>query len=160
MWLFVFYYCGLTFCLFPWKYSLQRVAYFRKGENYLHWTMILPTFFFIFPPGLPPCSWNWQAGVISVFVTWMNFIFVLNRYSSFSPMSSLLLWPPHSSDVRTYHAYPYYSLMTFFEAIINAKTNYHVGKHKIFWDLKTMLSCFKHYTERCIGFEHVKKKHE
>ncbi|XP_072032763.1 transient receptor potential cation channel subfamily A member 1-like [Amphiura filiformis] len=59
------------------------IAYFRRPEHLLHWSMFIPTFLFVFPPVLAPCAWHWAWGAVAVFVTWMNFIFVLNRFDFF-----------------------------------------------------------------------------
>ncbi|XP_072042762.1 transient receptor potential cation channel subfamily A member 1-like [Amphiura filiformis] len=56
------------------------IAYFRRLEHYLNWSMFIPTFFFALPP---LCDLQWACGAVAVFVTWMNFIFVLNRFDFF-----------------------------------------------------------------------------
>ncbi|XP_072034633.1 uncharacterized protein [Amphiura filiformis] len=60
-----------------------RLQYWKRPDNYLHWAMFIVTFTFVFPPYLAPCDVHWVAGTIAVFVTWMNFIFVLNRFDFF-----------------------------------------------------------------------------
>ncbi|XP_072042795.1 transient receptor potential cation channel subfamily A member 1-like [Amphiura filiformis] len=59
------------------------IAYFRRPEHYLNWSMFIPTFLFVLPSESGPCAWHWAWGTVAVFVTWMNFIFVLNRFDFF-----------------------------------------------------------------------------
>ncbi|XP_072018517.1 transient receptor potential cation channel subfamily A member 1-like isoform X2 [Amphiura filiformis] len=61
----------------------QPIAYVRTMESWLKWTLYVTVFNFIYPPAELPCDSNWAWGALAVFVTWMNFIFILQRFDFF-----------------------------------------------------------------------------
>ena len=65
----------------------QRGRYFMKGNNYLEWTLYLSTIVFMLDFLIAEDSvtfkQKWNAGAISVFLTWVNLLLFLTRFPYF-----------------------------------------------------------------------------
>ena len=66
---------------------IQRGRYFLKGNNYLEWTLYISTMVFMldFLIDKDAITFNqkWNAGAISVFLTWINLLLFLTRFPYF-----------------------------------------------------------------------------
>ena len=66
---------------------IQRLRYFRKGNNYLEWTLYISTIVFMLnfwiDTNLVNFTQKWTAGAISVFLTWVNLLLFLTRFPYF-----------------------------------------------------------------------------
>ena len=60
----------------------QGLMYFKSSESYLHWCLFIPSFLFVWPPYLAPCDIQWIWSTLAVAMSWVNIIFVLNRYDA------------------------------------------------------------------------------
>eukprot|EP00112_Aurelia_sp_Birch-Aquarium-sp1_P021380 Seg575.4 transcript_id=Seg575.4/GoldUCD/mRNA.D3Y31 product="Transient receptor potential cation channel subfamily A member 1" protein_id=Seg575.4/GoldUCD/D3Y31 len=65
----------------------QRKKYFRQGINYLEWVLYLSTLVFMFDFLIPSAkisfAQKWNAGAISVLLTWINLLLFLTRFPYF-----------------------------------------------------------------------------
>ena len=65
----------------------QRKKYFRQGINYLEWILYMSTLVFMFDfllsSNVISFRQKWNAGAISVLLTWINLLLFLTRFPYF-----------------------------------------------------------------------------
>lgn len=66
---------------------IQKGRYFLKGNNYLEWTLYISTMVFmldfLIDKDAITFTQKWNAGAISVFLTWVNLLLFLTRFPYF-----------------------------------------------------------------------------
>ncbi|XP_067108613.1 transient receptor potential cation channel subfamily A member 1-like [Osmerus mordax] len=62
----------------------QRSRYFHDRTNLLDWSAALSSLVFVVPLLLDQKdTWHWQAGALAVLISWLNFLFYLQRFERF-----------------------------------------------------------------------------
>ncbi|XP_028391726.1 transient receptor potential cation channel subfamily A member 1 homolog isoform X2 [Dendronephthya gigantea] len=78
----------LAFCAFHFikeifQFGLYAASYTKDFENYIEWVIFICAVIYVVPGGSTKTKVQITAGVISVFLGWINFSFFLKRFSLF-----------------------------------------------------------------------------
>nr|BCR37381.1 transient receptor potential cation channel subfamily A member 1 isoform 277V [Buergeria japonica] len=63
----------------------QKLAYLMDGSNIVDWTIHISSIMFVSSVCTNPLSvlsWQWQAGAVAVFASWVNFLIYLQRFET------------------------------------------------------------------------------
>ncbi|XP_071491103.1 uncharacterized protein [Diadema antillarum] len=78
-------YFVLIYCLMTAVGELVEICsmgtrYFTEVGNIVDWLTIVTASVFVSPPGSPPCSYNWNAGIIAIGCAWIRFIIYFREF--------------------------------------------------------------------------------
>eukprot|EP00057_Strongylocentrotus_purpuratus_P003131 XP_003725987.1 PREDICTED: transient receptor potential cation channel subfamily A member 1 isoform X1 [Strongylocentrotus purpuratus] len=59
-----------------------RLKYFMDVTNTIDWLNLVSAAVFVYPPGKVPCPYNWIAGVIAMFFSWIKFILYFKGFKT------------------------------------------------------------------------------